>query len=589
MTDLVIGGGRRFQPQRGVRNIAIALALLAIGALVAYIVFLRLVAYAEPVAGPAVGALTLRATASRPAASAEPARAGGDDTGTLAYGDSATLAYRGQLLVLHLAGSPQVLGAARGRLLGRQLAAPSEAWRAPLEATVAAPGLLGQVGRDVRLRWQYRFADDGIPGHQLAEIASLLAGAQQPEGMAPSYEWFVRSQVALDVGQPAPWSSGHAARALGRTLSAIAPVRDAGGDRLLVGHSLALPGVADGGDAAAAAPVVTFVRADEVIPFATVGWPSAIGALTGINAEGIAVLVHPARTADVTPARAAQPSALLGRDILENARTLADALKIIEHATPLGAASFVIVDGGARRFAVVERSPSRTVVRQGADAPNVVTGVFRSEQFADDPENDRAARIQATSQRAKRARALLRRRMVEPEDMLRVLRDRRAPDGGLLPLGHRGALIDPSALHTVLIDASTMRLWVADGPDAGARFRGFDLRHELSGAPDATPPDLPAAPEYDPSPSARVRAARGYLRRGRRAAARGHSASARELSLRALASAPSLPEALLFAGERARADGDEAAARELFQRCLDVGLDDPGVEDELRAILQSPR
>src|SRR5690606_11278933 len=110
----------------------------------------------------------------------------------------------------------------------------------------------------------------------------------------------------------------------------VAALRDPSGDRLLVGRSLALPGAVDGGDAAAAHPVVSFVRSPGVIAHASVGWPGLVGVVTGINAEGVAVLVHPARTADAQRVTAAQPAQLLAREILENARSLEDALGVLE-------------------------------------------------------------------------------------------------------------------------------------------------------------------------------------------------------------------------------------------------------------------
>jgi isopenicillin-N N-acyltransferase like protein len=275
--------------------------------------------------------------------------------------------------------------------------------------------------------------------------------------------------------------------------------------------------------------------------------------------------------------------------VLENARSLDDAIGILQHATPLGAAAFVVVDGNSRQWAVVERTPSRFGVRR--NQPPVITDLLTGEAFDDDPENDRAARIQPSTMRAQRVRRLLgQQRPAEPADLAAILRDRRSLTGTPLPLGHRGAVRDVSAVHTALFDASAMVLWVADGPDPGARMRAFDLRYELrgEGARPVLPGDLPPDADFEPSVTRQVRVALDHVRQARQHWQDGRRRQARELVQRALAHAPDLPEALKLAGDLARASGDREIAQQYYQRYLDIGPDDLGAEEEVRALLGRP-
>src|SRR5262245_63043469 len=120
-----------------------------------------------------------------------------------------------------------------------------------------------------------------------------------------------------------------------------------------------MPGLADGGDAAARMPLVSLVRPSGKLAWASLGWPGLAGVVTGINAEGVVVCVHPARTRDVRPTRTARPIAMLAREVLEVATDLDSAVKLIEATPTLGAAAYVIVDGKSGRWAVVERTPSK--------------------------------------------------------------------------------------------------------------------------------------------------------------------------------------------------------------------------------------
>lgn len=562
--DLVIGG-RRPSAIRPLRVVAIAGLLVVIATLVAYVVYRRVVAYAHP--GGSVSSAPL-VTESAGA------------TTRLAWGEGASLERRGRLGVLRLAGDPHQIGAARGRLLGAPVALSERALHDSIGHAIDRGGWFGDTTYAARLRWRFRLLDDGIPGHHLVEVAGQVRGAAR-SGADIGYEDAVRARAAIDVGAPLPWSVGADLRALTASLSVVTTSHDERGDRILVGRSLSLPGLALPDDV-----VVSFVRPapgdQDILPYATIGWPGQVGALSGVNSAGLAVLVHPVRTADVRVMRSAEPTALLARDILEHARSLGDAIAVLEQAEPLGAAAFVLVDGSARTWAIVERSPGGIeVIRKPASA--AITDLLAGNSFVDDPEIDRARRSRPSAARATRAAALVRERTpTDAAAMASILRDRRGASGAALPLGHRGALDDPGAAHTVILDPSAMLLWVSEGPGAAGRFRGFDLRHELSGTEPAAPPaDVPADETLAPAAAEAVRRARAELREARRAGGK----RGRELAERAISWAPDLPEALLVAGELARATGDHEVADRYLRRYLEVGPDDLGAEERIRARL----
>jgi len=575
--DLVIGA-RRTSTKPTFKGVAIGTLAVIVALVVAYVIYRRVVSYVVP--DGTVANLPIIAE-SNPAE---------DGAIRLRFGES-SLAYAGRINVLRLVGDPHTIGAAHGRLLGRAVRDTSRVFEPSIERTVSDGGLFGGLTHHTRLRWRHRLLDDGIPGHQLLEIAGVVRGASRTAGVAPGYEDFVRQQAVLDLGVPPPWTAGRAFRALARSLSFVTPLRGAQGDRLLVGRSFALPGVADGGDAVAEGLAVFFIHSESVIPFASVAWPGMVGVVSGINAEGIAVMVHPTRTADVRTTREAWPATLLARETLENARTLEDAIGILENQenTPLGAAAFVVVDGNARKWAVVERSPQHLAVLRDPN-PAVVSDILQSEAFADDPENDRARRVRPSQMRAKRAAQLLRTAApTTPAEVAAILRDTRAQGGQPLPPGHRGAVEELGAVHAAIFDASAMVLWVSEGPGALGRFRAFDLRYELrgEGVRPAPPADIPAASDADPSAARAILAARGDLRQARRARGQSRNAAARELAARALARVPDLPAANLMMGELAEARGDDATARTYFERYVRLGPDDLSAAEEVRARLRN--
>jgi hypothetical protein len=590
MRDLMIGTRRPGQP-RSWRAAVIGLGLLAAALVVTWFIFERSVAYEPPGdSGDVGGAVQWTAAGATGAAATGAAVTGALASGALTYRGS-RLEWRGGIAVLHLAGRGQALGAAHGRLLAEQVPAVAEVAQRSFDELVRGSGSWARMTHALRVDWRLRFLDDGLGDLDRAIVAGLVRGAGLDEDR---YGQLLRAQTVWDVGASAASSeSSSAAASLVRSLAVVVPQASATGaavaGRVWLGHAFSAPGLDDGGEALV--PVVTFARPATGQAWASLGWPGDAGAVIGINASGLAIAVNPARTRDVRATRTARPTLLLARAVLEQASTLDEAVRTLENTATLGAASFVVVDGRAGKWAVVERSPARAVVvRPGAAPAALVLGDYLTSQgFAADPENDRTRRVSPSATRVTRAQQLLRTPLALVDQVAAVLRDRRTPDDVLRSLGHRGVPFDPAA-QLAILDPSLMMMWVAD-PSAGGRMRAFDLRHELEGLGErpAPPPDIAADPSLEPGALEELRAARSLLRAARRVHAAGHLARARQLADRAVARAPSLPEALLLAGELAGAAGDHVAARRLLQAWIDGGPDDPDREQKVRAQLSNAR
>ena len=512
---------------------------------------------------------------------------------TLSRGDArltyaqSSLGHAGELGVLRLRGDALALGAARGQLHGEALAANTSALIPSMTDATPRGGIVARLLRGPRTSWRYRKLDDGIPGHQLVEIYGAMLGAAASPGDPPTYKDLVRIHASPDIGVPAGTTDA-TFRWVARSLSFATTLGGASGERLIIGRNFELPGAADGGAAAIRHRTVAFVHPDGAIPYASVEWPGWIGVVSGMNAEGIAVMVHPAQTGDVDPTGGGQPVALLARDILEHARSLEDAIGVLREAEPIGAAAFLLAHGHERDWLVVELSPDGVAVRRAPDQP-AVTGLLEASAFSDDPENDRARRTWPALQRAARVAELLADATLEtPADAAAVLRDRRGEHGARLPPGHRGAIDDPASAHTAIFDVTGMVLYVAEGAGASGRFHAFDLRHELRGEGTRPAPPAPIEPVLaaDSGDAHAVLAARLSLREARSAAAEGRGQDAWGHLQRALARVPELPEALVLAGDYAIARGDSTDADALYRRYLEAGADAPGTRETVRARLE---
>ena len=534
--------------------------MVGVALVVAWFIYKRSVAYEMP-AGEVHGEIGL-------AQNLQGARP------TLTYGAS-SLQWLGGLAVLHASGDAYAIGAAHGRLLAPLLSATAEAARPSIEGTIADDGMLGGRTHMMRLAWHWRFVDDGLGESDLRMVAGMTRGAAA-SGVDLAFDDLLREQAVLDVGVPAPASGEHVG--LARSLTIVAAQAQMP-TRFWLGRTFALPGLGDGGDAET--PVVTISHPDGRLAWASVGWPGELGVVTGINAAGIAVMVDPARTGDVRPTRAARPVALLVRMVLEQAKTLDEAVKLVEQTPTLGSALLVIADGTNNKWVIVERTPSKAILEKSPKS-SVFGDVLTTNALASDPENDRAKRLLAPG-RVERATRLVRQPLADVSQLATILRDQSNVDGSARPAGHRGVIDDGRAVQTVILDPSSLELWVGD-PSASGRMRAFDLRHELRGDAEAPAPDIAADPTADPDRVRTLQLARADVRASRLALRRDRQLAG-EACARARARVPSLPEALEVCAEAAQARGDSSAARTLFQQWLDGGADDPEGDERAHALL----
>ena len=542
------------------------MGLLVAALVVAWFIYRRSVAYDEPdghVSGEIVG--------TQVAPGAPP---------ILTYGAS-SLEWMGGIAVLRSTGESHALGAAHGRLLAPLMAPVVHAARPSIEGTVIDEGLTGGLTHDMRLAWRWRFIDDGLTDPDRRLIAGMTRGAAA-SGVSLDFEDVLRSQAVLDVGVPSRRTGEIGRYSLAHSLTVVGQQAQAPA-RVWVGRTFALSGVDDGGDSAV--PVVSIEKPTGQLAFASVGWPGQAGVVTGVNSEGIAVFVDPVRTADVTATRAARPVAMLARSVLADSKTLDQAIKEIEGTPTLGAAVMVLVDGSSGKWVVIERTPSKAIIERNPKSP-AVGDVLTTNALASDPENDRSRRMLPQIARIERAAKLVKNPLPDVAAMATVLRDQRGTDDVPRPPGHRSIIDDGRATHVVILDPTSLELWVAD-PKAAGRMRAFDLRHELRDEGDRSmpPADIAADPATDSDRDANLAAARAELRTAREALTKSEHHRASEACARARARAPGLPEAIQLEAMIAEARGDHAHAKKAFQLWLDGNADDPAGQEHAKSLL----
>jgi hypothetical protein len=379
------------------------------------------------------------------------------------------------ILEVHLVGSPEEIGTAHSLLLHDEMVATEGVvWRLFSEKVPSAMAralLLDIAG------FSYRHVERSMSDARRRELAaSALAFTPDPFlAHFDTYQRFVYLTALYDI------SLGYERSPLvGCTTFTF------GGAAALGSPILARNFDFDVDDIFDRKKAVFFVEETGAIPFASVAWAGLVGVVSGMNREGVAVVVHGAR---------AGPTRMTGetvvhelRRVLSTARTTDEAIRALAATDPL-VSHIVIVNDAAGHAVAVERVPGTPPFVRALGDKAVVTNHLEG-PYASDPKNLRIRQISSTLPRRARGDELLRgeTRPVGVSDAIALLRDRQGANGVHLALGDRRAIDALIATHSVVMETATRRLWVSEAPHVLGKFVAFDLPRLFDGG---TPSDVP--------------------------------------------------------------------------------------------------
>lgn len=376
--------------------------------------------------------------------------------------------HRGRILEVGLAGTPEEIGYAHSRMLYREMVQNEGTLYQQFEKYVPLSPLRWLIVDVSRL--QFRAVDRGMPAERQREIAAQALGfSPDPyDGFMPTYHRLVFLQSLYDIAL-----SFERSPLLGCTSFALTGAASAGGHALLARNFDFEAGpIFDLGKA------VFLMREAGRIPYASVAWPGLVGAVSGMNAEGVGIVVHGARARQAKPQ--GEPVVHTMRDLLGLARTTAEALEILRARPPMVPHMVMLIDAGGDA-AIAERVPGEAMFVRRGQGKVPLTNHLEG-PLMDDPANKRVEATTSTWPRRRRLDEILANLPAGAtvQDAVAVLRDKKGIGGETLPLGDRRTLDALIATHGVVMDATAKALWVSEGPHLTGRFLRFDLARLLA-------------------------------------------------------------------------------------------------------------
>ena len=387
-------------------------------------------------------------------------------------------ALRGGVREVYLEGTPEQIGARHARLLGDHMTADENALWGSFEHFVPLSPIRALIMDISRVR--YRHIEDNVPDARRRELAAA-AQAFSPDPNAshmPTYQRVVFLHSVYDISLSFEHSP-----LIGCSAFALGPGATKDG-HTIVGRAFDM----EIGDVFDLDKVVDFVREDGRIPYASVGWPGLSGVLTGMNLEGVMVLVNGARAGE--PRTSGLPVVFSLREVLQSAHDTDEAAAILAKQEVM-VSHIVFVADAKGKFAVVERAPGHAafVRRSFADENRVgVTNHFEGD-LKDDPKNIAVREHTTTLPRRARLDEMLSGvgpASADVRSALAMLRDHQCANGVACPLGDRRSIDALIATHGVIADTTDRVLWVSKGPHLSGELVRFDLKATFDPGHDPT-------------------------------------------------------------------------------------------------------
>ena len=211
-------------------------------------------------------------------------------------------------------------------------------------------------------------------------------------------------------------------------------------------------------------PLVTRHKPDIGIPFTTIGSAGVmVDGITGINAEGLTVAIHEHYSTEVGFFAGGRPILDLALRVLQNARTVDEAVRLCASWPTISGWSLVVTQWKQRRACVIERTRRNMKVRYAHGERLVQTNDY-ADPLLNASELNHPGFRESSRLRPQRANEILRENKgaVDASLLAGLLNDRLDPDRARIR-AFAQAIHQPNNLTCVIMEPENGILWVSAG------------------------------------------------------------------------------------------------------------------------------
>jgi len=229
------------------------------------------------------------------------------------------------------------------------------------------------------------------------------------------------------------------------------------------------------GDKFAEDKIVAFFNPVHGHKFMTVTWGGFIGAVSGMNEEGLSVTINAAKSD--YPTGSATPVSIVTREILQYAKNINEAIAIAKSRKMFVSESFLVASAADNKAVIIEKTPDDLDVYDPKKDFIVCTNHFQSKGLVQSEKNKQQIEESASPYRYERLMELLHNNGKNTvQKTVNILRDRKGLHNTDIGDGNEKAINQLIAHHSIVFEPQKRIVWVSTAPWQLGQYVAYDLK-----------------------------------------------------------------------------------------------------------------
>ena len=228
------------------------------------------------------------------------------------------------------------------------------------------------------------------------------------------------------------------------------------------------------GDKFAEDKIIAFFAPSAGHKYMTVTWGGFVGAVSGMNDQGLTVTINAAKTS--IPSGSATPVSLVAREILQYAKNIDEALKIARKRRMFVSESFLVGSASDNKAVIIEKTPEDIDVYDPQKNYIVCANHFQSKTLGVIKSNVEQIKESASLYRYKRVMQLIDTVNNTVDKTVHLLRDRKGLDNADIGMGNEKTINQLIAHHSIVFEPKKLKVWISTNPWQLGQFVAYDLK-----------------------------------------------------------------------------------------------------------------
>lgn len=225
--------------------------------------------------------------------------------------------------------------------------------------------------------------------------------------------------------------------------------------------------------------IVAFINPDKGHKFMTITWGGFIGAISGMNDQGLTVTINAAKSD--YPLASATPVSIVTREILQYAGNIKEAIAIAASKKMFVSESFLVASATDHKAVIIEKTPENLDVYDPQKDFIVCTNHFQSKGLVNSKKNQEQMKESASPYRYQRLMELLNRNGKNTvQKTVNILRDRKGIHDADIGDGNEKAINQLIAHHSIVFEPMKGLVWVSTAPWQLGKYVCYDLNRVFS-------------------------------------------------------------------------------------------------------------